>query len=66
MLVTSGLFIVGKIGTSCNDDDDNNGGYYDGYYDSYYDGYYNGYYDGYGDDVSPNQEQPQTANRKAK
>lgn len=37
MLVTTGLFIAGKVMTSCNNDDDNNGGYYNGYYDGYYD-----------------------------
>lgn len=37
MLVTTGLFIAGKVMTSCNNDDDNRGGYYDGYDDGYYD-----------------------------
>lgn len=36
MLVTSGLFVTGKLMTSCNNDDDGgyNGGFYSGgYYD---------------------------------
>jgi len=38
MLVTSGLFITGKVALACHHDDDNYGGYYNGYYSG-------GYYD---------------------
>jgi hypothetical protein len=37
MLVTSGLFITGKILVACDHDDNNYGGYYNGYYNGYYD-----------------------------
>lgn len=37
VLVTSGLFIAGKVITACDKDDDNWRGYYDGYYNGYYD-----------------------------
>jgi hypothetical protein len=57
MLVTSGLFITGKLMVACDKDDNNNFG-------GYYNGYYNGYYDDRQSNQNQNQEQSQGLNDK--